>query len=616
MKFPLWLAVAWLGGSCVFAQQSQQPKQQPAQQPAQQPHVLFSGPPKPSAPATAAPQVLTDAERRAVDITAWDLDVHLEPGKQSIEVQARVTLRNAGASPLAVIPLQISSTLHFENVGLAGKALPFTQAMLPSDADHTGNLREAAIALPQPLAPGALIVLTIDYGGAIPLSAERITALGAPAGQALASDWDRISATFTGLRGFGDVVWYPVSSLPAALGDGDKLFAEIGRQKLMDQDATIALRVTDQFTGDPPSAALLNGRWVPLDKPSVMPTAEYPGVITCQFPATRLGFEVPSLFLARRTVTEADGIRILATGSGQDHVQDYLTAATRVAPLVQRWLGSKPHAQFTVLDLPEAADAPAETGNVLAIPLASNDATKLAPILAHGLAHAAFWSPRAWLNEGVANFLGTLWIDSADGRTAALENLNAGRTALALAEPATPGTGSGQNLLHAETSVYYRTKATYVFWMLRSLVGDDALQSALQAYNPAQDTTPDYFEHLLDAAAQSDLRWFFRNWVYQDMGLPDLSIAGVYFSPEAHNTDLVAVDIVNNGSAEAEVPVTIKGADTSDTVQVRVPPHGRITHRVIFQEAPTQVIVNDGSVPEVQDSMHVKTVKEVPPSSF
>jgi hypothetical protein len=607
MKFLFCMAVVSLGGSLggslVLAQQAPQPQ------------ILFSGQPK-TALQTPPAAPVTNAERRAADITAWDLDVHLEPSRQSIEAHARVTLRNAGTTPLTTLPLQLSSTLHFEDVGLQGKPLPFSQSMLPSDADHTGTLREASISLPQPLAPGAQIVLTVDYGGAIPVSAERVTALGAPEAAAAASDWDRISTGFTGLRGFGDVVWYPVTSVPAALGDGDKLFMEIGRRKLMDQDATMSLRVTDEFTGDPPNVAILNGHWVPLNQPSVMPTTAYPGVITCSLPATRLGFQAPSLFLARRTQTDGDGIRVLSTPAGQDRVQDYITAAARVEPLVQRWLGKKPRAQLIVLDLPEAADAPAGTGNVLAIPLASSDATKLAPVVAHGLAHAAFWSPRAWLNEGVANFLGTLWIESSDGRTAALEYLNAGRTALAVAEPAIPADGRGQDLLHASTPVYCRTKAAYVLWMLRSLVGDDALQSALQAYQPSLDTAPDYFEHLLENISHQNLRWFFSNWVYHDEGLPDLSIAGVYFSSEAHNADLVAVNIVNNGYAEAVVPVTIKGADTSDTVNVRVPAHGSVTRRVIFQEQPTEVVVNDGSVPEVQDSVHVKTVKEVPPTSF
>jgi aminopeptidase N len=187
-----------------------------------------------------------------------------------------------------------------------------------------------------------------------------------------------------------------------------------------------------------------------------------------------------------------------------------------------------------------------------------------------------------------------------------MENLNADRPALALAEPATPGQGSGEDLLHAVSAVFYRTKATYVLWMLREISGDRALQSALQAYDPAQDSTPEYFEHLLEQSSGKDLRWFFDDWVYRDRGLPDLSIAGVYPRREAHQQVLVAIEIVNDGYAEAEVPVTVKAVDATVTDMVRIPAHGRITHRLTFQENPTEVDLNDGTVPEVQASIHEK----------
>jgi hypothetical protein len=86
---------------------------------------------------------VTDAERRSVAITAWNLDVHLSPREQAMEVHARVTLRNAGSAPLSRIALQLSSTLHFEMVGLQGKKVAFTQHTVASDADHTGKLEEA-----------------------------------------------------------------------------------------------------------------------------------------------------------------------------------------------------------------------------------------------------------------------------------------------------------------------------------------------------------------------------------------------------------------------------------------------------------------------------------------
>jgi hypothetical protein len=600
MKFWI-LAAAALGGSLSMAQQTATP--------ADKPQVLFSAQPQAAdqKPASQGPAAtVTDAERTAVVITAWDLDVHLMPRSQSMEAHTRVTLRNASDSPLNKIALQLSSTLAFETVGLHGKKLAFAQNALASDADHTGQLHEAVIRLPEPLAPQGQLTLDVDYGGTIPLTAQRLTAIGAPDATAQASDWDRISEDFTGLRGFGNVVWYPVSSVPVALRDGAKLFTEIGRQKLLDQDATASLRITDEFFAGAPTAPVLDGHFVNLEKPTAMPTASFPGVATCSLPAARLGFETPSLFLARRTETDGNGLRVLAMETDVASAQQYVASADSEQSLLHTWLGNNAHRPFTILDLPEADDAPAETGGLLATPLQSDDPAQLAPVVIHGLAHGAFYSPRAWLNEGVASFLGTLWVESSQGRTAAMENLNADRPALALVEPATPGQGSGEDLLHAVSAVFYRTKATYVLWMLREISGDRALQSALQAYDPAQDSTPEYFEHLLEQSSGKDLRWFFDDWVYRDRGLPDLSIAGVYPRREAHQQVLVAIEIVNDGYAEAEVPVTVKAVDATVTDMVRIPAHGRITHRLTFQENPTEVDLNDGTVPEVQASIHEK----------
>jgi hypothetical protein len=604
MKLCKFTVCLLFGSTITFAQQSENPQ------------VLFSGPPKAETPAASAATpagTITDAERLAVAITAWDLDVHLTPRDQALEAHARVTLRNDGTTPLTEIPLQLSSSLHFETIGFRGQRISFSTNILNSDTDHTGQLAEAAIPLAEPLAPQADLTLDVDYGGTIPLTAKRLIAIGAPEANAQASDWDRISAGFTGLRGFGNVVWYPVSSVPCLLGDGAKLFNEIGRQKLLDQNATVALRVTDEFFDEPPNAAVLGGHFVPPDKPTSMPSASFPGIITASLPAKRVGFDTPSLFLARRTELSDNGIRVLTTDADAPNAKDYILAAGLAAPLIKSWFGNKAHALATILDLPEPDDLPAETGDLLATPLASDPPQDLAPIVAHALAHAAFCSPRAWLDEGVASFIGTLWLDSTQGHTAAVENLNAGRAALALAEPGSPGQGPGEDLLHAINPVYYRTKATYVLWMLRSLVGEKSLAAALEAYRPSEDTQPDYFRHVVEQASGRDLGWFFSNWVDEDRGLPDLSIAAVYPSPEAHQQVLVAVDIANDGYAEASVPITVRGADAEATNWVQVPAHGHVTQRMLFQETPSEVDLNDGSVPEVQTTMHQKLLTSAPP---
>jgi len=192
----------------------------------------------------------------------------------------------------------------------------------------------------------------------------------------------------------------------------------------------------------------------------------------------------------------------------------------------------------------------------------------------------------------------------------ALEKLEASRGALAFAEPGTPGAGPGEDLLHASDAIYYRTKATYVLWMLRDIAGDKQLAAALQAYNPAEDTTPEYFEQVVEHASGKDLKWFFDNWVYRDRGLPDLSIAGINATAAAREGQyLVAIDIANDGFAETEVPVTVRSHDSTLTERVRLPGKTKTTHRMLTQGQPTEVLVNDGTVPEVQAAIHRRTVE-------
>jgi hypothetical protein len=187
---------------------------------------------QPAIQTVAAPSA-EDAERQAVTFTAFDLDVRLRPADQQIAVRALVTVRNDGKTPLSRVPLQISSSLNWERIRVngpesQGKDAAFQVATLNSDADHTGQLHEAAVPLVQPLAPGQTLQLDVTYSGQIALSAQRLLAMGAPEDVALHSDWDQISVPFTGLRGFGNVVWYPAASLPVMLGDGARLFDEMG----------------------------------------------------------------------------------------------------------------------------------------------------------------------------------------------------------------------------------------------------------------------------------------------------------------------------------------------------------------------------------------------------
>lgn len=556
-----------------------------------------------------APFKITDAERSAVIFTAYDLDIRLTPHTKSLAVRCRFTFRNGGDQPLGHLALQVSSSLNWEQITLGAKPLAYVRQTVNSDTDHTGQFHEALLALPEPLAPDASLTLDALYSGPIELGGKRLEQIGTPTDVAQHSDWDQISDDFTGLRGFGNVAWYPVSSLPVALGDGNKLFAEIGAQKLRQADAIISMHVTEEFSGITPNAAVLDGRFVDIPPPSVSPTTTYPGIVNFALPPTRLGFATPVLVLAARAATQNELLRLLARTADSAYVPSWQDAATAVQPLMQQWLGAKPRTPLTLLDLDQPLDSPYETGSVLLTGFSLPDpdkpaAAQFAVSLSHALAHAWFQSPREYLNEGVPQFLGTLYVEQTQGRQAALEHLEATRGALALAEPSDPGSGSGEDLLHASSAIYYRSKAAYVLWMLRDLAGDGPLSAALRAYNPAEDTAPDYFEKLIEKASGKDLRWFFDDWVYHDKGLPDLSIASVFPGSASAGQTLVSIDVANDGYAAADVPLTVRSDKTSITERIHVPARGKMTRRVLLQGQPTEILLNDGTVPEVQASVH------------
>jgi hypothetical protein len=567
---------------------------------------------KTALPIASAPSA-EDTDRRAVTVTALDLDIRLHTEAQQLTARALVTVRNTGTAPLARIPLQISSSLTWERIRIAAHDVTAPVATLNSDADHTGQLHEVAVPLAQPLAPGATLQLDVTYSGAIPATARRLLSIGTPEDAAIHSDWDQISPAFTGLRGFGNVVWYPVSSVPVILGDGARLYDEIGTQKLRLSGAAFRFRLTVEFPhAQPPTVALVNGHPVPLTV-SDSPSPDIPGIATADFSTPALNFEAPSLFVATRTQHPTPGLNAFTSPEDDVAAKTWLDEAASVTPFLQRWLGQQPRTQLTLLDLPDPDDVPWESGPLLAIPIRDGPPDQLSSVLAHALTHAYMNPASAWLNEGTANFMGTLWDEHQHGRDKALAALESGRPALALAEPASPGESPGQPLATAIAPVYYRTKAAYILWMLRDLVGDEALSAAFAAHNSAPDSGATSFQLLLkQAAPRSDLSWFFADWIDADKGLPDLTISSVFPNAAQAGNWLVAVTISNTGYAAAEVPVTARSVSNTTTERVLVPARGQVTQRLLLQGQPSEVQVNDGTVPETQASIHITHLDQTP----
>ncbi|HEY8998102.1 MAG TPA: hypothetical protein VIM60_09395, partial [Edaphobacter sp.] len=351
--------------------------------------------PKPAQTPPGVVAEITDAHRSAVRFTAWDLDLHISPGTSHLSARARFTVVNEGKEPLKALTLQLSSTLNWESIG-APSPLTFTQHTLDTDADHTGQVTEALVALPTPIPPGGSLTLTAFYSGTVPHSAVRLTRIGAPTEQAARLDWDSIAEDSVALRGFGQVIWYPVSSPALFLGDGAKLFQAIGQSRLQQASSTLAVRLSVEYAGDPPVSVFLNGQRQPTEhvteEPNA-PVAESHGVATASFAAAPIGFRTPSLFVSWHEPQPTEDQLLAPVTDRPEAVAPYDAAAGEVAPLLKAWLGATPLTPLILLDHP---GQPFEDDALLVSPLTATDAKQIAPMLVHSLTHAWFRSSLPW----------------------------------------------------------------------------------------------------------------------------------------------------------------------------------------------------------------------------
>ena len=587
--------------------------------------IALPGPPD-SLPKVA----VTDAERGGLSIDSYDLDLHLTPAAAREETRATLIIRNTSGVAVSRIPLQVSSTFRWQGfslVGVAGlKPVAFTQSPIATDADHTGYAQEAIVSLPEPLAPGASVTLSVFYLGDVRQSAARLEVLGTPTDRADHTEWDEIAQTdddsATALRGFGNVIWYPVAAPTAVLGDANKLFEVIGRQRLQESTAKMRLHLTVEYAGDPPVGVVFDGELQSLvasvdDKDELVGNAH--GLATTEFPARPIGFRIPSLFLTAQQPTVTDGQMLSVITPHTENIPPYAEAAAKVQPLLTDWFGATPIEPLILLDHP---GEPFED-HALVVGQLAGDARgdDVAPALVGGLSHAWFHSSHPWISEGLAQFMSLLWIERTAGRQAAMGELAHEANLIALTEPdfslAVP-TG-GEALTEASSEVYFRSKAAAVWWQLRDILGEDVLRQGLAAYrksvalNSSYDSDPKAMQKTLEKVSHRELGWFFEDWVYRDRGLPDLAVVAVNprllpARPGKNSGYLVAVEVRNDGDAVAEVPVTVHSGRLTSTERLRIPGHGTSSTRILFEDTPETLQVNDGSTPELRTSIHNREI--------
>jgi len=545
-------------------------------------------------------------DREAFTFTSYDLNVRIEPAQQRLGARGKITLRNDSTTPQKIAVLQISSSLDWRSIKAAGKQLQFVSQPYTSDIDHTGSLSEAIVTLPEAVSPKATVDLEIAYEGVIVLDATRLAGIGAPDSTAQSTDWDQINTKFTAVRGVGYVAWYPVSTEAGSLAEGNTAFDSVGRWKTREAASTMRLQVSVPSDDESEKPELLVNA-------TTCPTAhevQHEFLADCTYRS--LGQVVPTFLIADYEVVDRAAVQVHFLHGHDTSAAVYADAAEKAIPLITEWFGA-PRSKAETADLADPTAPPFESGSLLLMPLTGTDSKLAGLAAAHQLTHASFFSPRLWINEGLAHFAQALYLEHLSGRQAALNYMGLHRSAFSAVETekekqsTAPGSEDevSRSLVNTADEELYRSKAMCVWWMLRDMVGEPALKKALASYRADEDKEPSYLQRLIQVQTKRDLEWFFDDWVYRDRGLPEFKIESAFTRKTLPGAYVLTVTVSNLGAAGTEVPVTVKfaGREVTERLVVRGKSNGVI--RVEVPKPPEEVVVNDGSVPESGTTSHV-----------
>jgi len=533
-------------------------------------------------------------DREAFTFTNYDLSVRVEPEQQRLGVRGKITLRNDSAKLQTSFVLQISSSLDWKSIRVSGKPAHFVTQEYNSDIDHTGALSEAIVDLPQAIAPKGTIELEVGYEGVIALDTSRLTRIGVPQEKAKHTDWDQISRSFTAVRGVGYVTWYPVATEDASLTEGNSVGETIGRWQAKEADAKMSVS--------------LDSTWA---TPIFSGELEHAGSNSSkagQFSIVGLGLNVPTFVIAdceKLTPKGHDSISVHYLGGQQDRADTYGEVASQIEPIIPGRT-----AVLKIIALPDSDAQPFVTEGMLLAPLNSPMTNEAELSIVYAEARQLVESPRAWIQDGLAHFAQAEFIEKQRGRQAALDYLTSHSTALIATEKTHGDRDTARSLVNAPDYLYLQTKAMYVWWMLKDMLGKLPVEALLD-YQAADDRDPSYMTKLIEKRSQRDLQWFFDDWLYHDRGLPDFRVESVFSTPVETGGFLVTITIENLGDAGAEVPLTLQFVGGEIRRRLEVQAKSKASVRIETPAAPQQVTVNDGSVPESDTSNNIYKIEGV-----
>ena len=144
--------------------------------------------------------------------------------------------------------------------------------------------------------------------------------------------------------------------------------------------------------------------------------AQHQFVADCTYRS--LGLVVPTFVIADYEIVDRPAVAVHFLKGHDASAINYADAAEKAEPFVTAWFGEQRKKAETA-DLADRDAAPFENGSLLLTPLTSTDPKLAGLVAAHQLTHAAFSSPRPWINEGLAplQHCKALYLEHLSGRT-------------------------------------------------------------------------------------------------------------------------------------------------------------------------------------------------------
>ena len=284
---------------------------------------------------------LTALDREAFTFTQYDLHAQIDPATHGFAAQGKIVLRNDSDQPQRNPVLQISSSLDWKSIQLSGKPVLHVSHSVVSQVDHTGQLSEAVVTLPQDVPSQGTVELEISYAGVISKDTTRLEQAGMEKGEASATDWDEIAENFSAVRGVGFVAWYPVALNLVSIGDGSSYSLVLQRWKNREVSSQFKLDLCSSGA-NLKDVLIVFGASVqtPTRQNATSKTAGAP--LSCaSFPAVSVGFNTPSFVLGtlakRDLVKEGLDASIVYPPAQAQAAGDYASWMKPAESLVNIW---------------------------------------------------------------------------------------------------------------------------------------------------------------------------------------------------------------------------------------------------------------------------------------